>query len=149
MFARPDYQDGVATVVGGSRGYPDVSLSAAVDGAALVYLDSNAAQGPAGFYLFGGTSEASPLLAGVIAIADQLAGHGLGLINPTLYSMAASNAAGFVDVTAGTNTVTVRQNGARHTVKGWDAVHGYDLASGLGTIDGAAFVRELVAASGS
>jgi subtilase family serine protease len=149
VFDRPAYQDGVSRAVGSARGFPDLSLSAAVDGAALVYLDAPAAQGPAGFYLIGGTSEASPLFSGVIAIADQLAGHGLGLINPALYSMAASNAAGFVDVTGGTNTVTFPQDGANHTVKGWDAVNGYDLASGLGTIDGANFVPELVEASGS
>ena len=47
--------------------------------------EREAAQGPAGFYLIGGTSEASPEFAGIIAIADQVAGHGLGLINPALY----------------------------------------------------------------
>jgi subtilase family serine protease len=45
-------------------------------------LDAEAAQGPAGFYLIGGTSEATPEFAGIVAIADQVAGHGLGLINP-------------------------------------------------------------------
>ena len=57
-------------------------MSAAVDGSALVYLDASAGQGPAGYYLVGGTSEASPEFAGIVAIADQVAGHGLGLINP-------------------------------------------------------------------
>src|SRR5262249_13314370 len=61
IFARPSYQDSVSATVGSTRGFPDVALSAAVDGAALVYLDAGAAQGPAGFYLIGGTSEASPL----------------------------------------------------------------------------------------
>ncbi len=147
VFARPSFQDGVANVVGTSRGFPDVALSAAVDGAALVYLDGKAAQGPAGFYLIGGTSEASPLFSGIVAIADQYAGHGLGLLNPGLYKMAAAKAPGLVDVTGGTNTVTFPQGGAQHTVLGWDATAGYDLASGLGTIDGAKFVPELVAAS--
>jgi subtilase family serine protease len=149
VFGRPSYQNGVARAVGASRGVPDISMSAAVDGAALVYLDKAAGFGPAGFYLVGGTSEASPLFSGVVAIADQYAGHGLGLLNPALYKMEAAHAPGIVDVTAGTNTVTFPQGGTDHTVLGFDAVKGYDLASGLGTVDAALFVPELVAASHS
>jgi subtilase family serine protease len=146
VFSRPSYQNGVAGAVGNWRGVPDISMSAAVDGAALVFLDKEAAQGPAGYYLIGGTSEASPEFAGIVAIADQVAGHGLGLINPALYRMEAAHDPGIVDVTAGTNTVTFPQGGSVHTVRGWDAVNGYDLSSGVGTIDAAQFVPELVAA---
>jgi hypothetical protein len=60
--------------------------------------------------------------------------------------MEADHDPGLVDVTAGTNTVTFPQNGSVHTVLGWDAVKGYDLASGVGTIDAAQFLPELVAA---
>jgi subtilase family serine protease len=148
VFSRPSYQDSVSGTVGSWRGVPDISMSAAVDGAALVFLDAEAAQGPAGFYLIGGTSEATPEFAGIVAIADQVAGHGLGLINPALYQMEAAHAPGIVDVTSGTNTVTFPQGGSVHTVRGWDAVNGYDLASGVGTIDAAQFVPELVAAVG-
>jgi subtilase family serine protease len=148
VFPRPSYQDSVAGAVGNWRGNPDISMSAAVDGAALVFLDAEAAQGPAGFYLIGGTSEATPEFAGIVAIADQVAGHGLGLINPALYQMEAAHDAGIVDVTGGTNTVTFPQGGTQNTVRGWDAVNGYDLASGIGTIDAAQFVPELVAAVG-
>jgi subtilase family serine protease len=149
VFPRPAYQNSVARAVGNWRGNPDISMSAAVDGAALVFLDAEAAQGPAGFYLIGGTSESTPEFAGIVAIADQVAGHGLGLINPALYQMEAAHDAGILDVTAGTNTVTFPQGGSVHTVRGWDAVNGYDLASGVGTIDAAQFVPELVAAVGS
>src|SRR5215471_2387560 len=150
VFPRPGYQNGVAGAVGNWRGNPDISMSAAEDGSALVFLDAKAAQGPAGYYLIGGTSEATPEFAGIVAIADQVAGHGLGLINPALYQMEAAHDAGIVDVTYGTNTVTFPQDGGVHTVRGWDAVTGYDLASGVGTIDAAQFVPELVAAvSGS
>ena len=148
VFARPSYQADVAGTVGEHRGVPDISMSAAVNGAALVYLDAKAGGGTAGFYLIGGTSEATPLFAGVVAIADQMAGHGLGLLNPALYKMAAEHAPGLVDVTSGNNTVTFPQSGSTHTVKGFNAVKGYDLASGLGTINAALFVPELVAAAG-
>jgi len=148
VFSRPSYQNGVKSVVGSSRGFPDISMSAAVNGAAIVYLNANAAQGPGGFYLIGGTSEASPEFSGIIAIADQMAGHGLGLINPALYSMEAAGDPGIVDVTNGTNTVTFPQNGATHTVRGWSAVSGYDLSSGVGTVNAALFIPELVKAVG-
>ncbi len=144
VFAKPHYQSGVS---GRSRAVPDISMSAAVNGAALVYLDSGAAQGKAAFYLIGGTSEATPLFAGVVAVADQWAGHGLGLLNPALYKLEAAHAPGLVDVTQGNNTVTFKQGGSTHTVVGFNAGPGYDRASGLGTVDGAKFVPELVAAS--
>jgi subtilase family serine protease len=55
--------------------------------------------------LFGGTSESSPLLAGIVAIADQAAGRRLGWLNPALYELAGEGASsGIVDVTAGNNT---------------------------------------------
>jgi subtilase family serine protease len=149
VFARPVYQDGVAGRVGSARGVPDISMSAAVNGSALVYLDAKAAGGKAGFYLIGGTSEASPEFAGIIAIADQAAGHGLGLLNPALYAMEAAGAPGLVDVTSGNNSVTFKQGGATHTVHGFRAKPGYDLATGVGTINAALFVPELVAASGT
>jgi subtilase family serine protease len=147
VFSRPAYQNGVAGVTGQHRGVPDVAMSAAVDGSALVYLDARLGIG-AGYHLIGGTSEATPLFAGIVALADQAAGHGLGLLNPAIYQLYAEHAPGIVDVTAGTNTVTFAQGGTEHSVLGWDAVHGYDLASGVGTINAALFVPELAAAAG-
>jgi subtilase family serine protease len=149
VFARPVYQDGVAGLTGSARGVPDISMSAAVNGSALVYLDAKAGGGQAGFYLIGGTSEASPEFAGIIAIADQAAGHGLGLLNPALYAMEAASAPGIVDVTSGNNSVTFKQGGAVHTVHGFRAKPGYDLTTGIGTINAALFVPELVAATGT
>jgi subtilase family serine protease len=148
VFGRPAYQNGVARQVGRFRGVPDISMSASVDGAAIVYLAGNVGYSGAGYYLIGGTSLATPLFAGVVAIADQVAGHGLGLLNPALYKMYAQHQPGIVDVTAGTSTVTFSQGGSVHTVRGWDAVKGYDLATGVGTVNAALFVPELVKASG-
>jgi subtilase family serine protease len=147
VFIRPAYQNDVARQAGPTRAVPDISMSASVDGSALVYLAANVGYNGAGYYLIGGTSLATPLFAGVVAIADQVAGHGLGLLNPAIYKMYAAHAPGIVDVTAGTSTVTFNQGGGVHTVRGWDAVHGYDLATGVGTVDAGLFVPELVAAS--
>lgn len=145
VFSRPSYQDGVAGVVHGARGTPDVSLSAAVNGGALVY-SSFAGFGGVGFHIIGGTSEASPLFSGVVAVADQAAGHRLGQLNPTLYRLGDGSRSGLVDVTRGNTTVqftNTTQFPGTFTVQGFTASRGYDLATGLGTPDGARLVQEL------
>ena len=101
-----------------------------------------------GWYVTCGTSEATPLFAGIIALVDQMAGHPVGLINPALYEMEAQKASGIVDVTSGNNTVTYTQDGKTVTVQGFDAVPGYDLASGVGTVNAAYFVPQLAKAAG-
>ena len=64
-FKRPAFQDGQRKLVGDRRGTPDSSLSAAVDGGAIVYTGYDAAD--TGYGIVGGTSEASPLFAGIVA----------------------------------------------------------------------------------
>jgi subtilase family serine protease len=139
VFRRPAFQAGVRAVVDGHRGTPDVSLSAAIKGAAIIY-ESFGPTAP-GYHLIAGTSEASPLFAGIVAMADQLASRRLGWLNPRLYRLRQ----GIVDIKQGNNTFGPFTNtdGKTHTVTGYSAGPGYDLASGLGTIDAAAFVPAL------
>jgi subtilase family serine protease len=137
VFARPAFQKPVASVVGTHRGVPDVSLSAAVNGAAIIYQGGN-------WGLVGGTSWASPTFAGIVAVADQVAGHDLGDLNPMLYKLG-SGSASLPDITRGNNTVSFTQGGKSYTVKGYTAVKGYDLSSGLGTVNGAKLVAALAA----
>ena len=77
-----------------------------------------------------------------------MAGHPLGLINPALYQLAAKGARGIVDVRSGNNTVSFSQGGHEHTVRGFTAAKGYDLASGVGTVNAAYFVRALAIVAG-
>ncbi len=146
FFSRPGYQDGVRHVVGGSRGVPDISMSAACNGAVDTYMSFGGQ--PIGWYQVCGTSEATPLFAGIVALADQVAGHPLGLINPALYTMSALRLPGITDVTQGNNTVSFTQNGQLYTVRGFSARHGYSLAAGVGTVNAALFVPELAALAG-
>ncbi len=141
IFSRPGYQDSVEPVVGSARGVPDISMSGACNGSADMY-QSFAGQ-PAGWYPTCGTSEATPEFAGIVALADQVAGHSLGLINPALYALSAEGAPGIADVTSGHNTVTFTQGGTTTTVTGFSARPGYDLASGVGTVWAPLFVPEL------
>ena len=144
IFTRPSYQNSVAGVVGQRRGVPDISMSGACDGSVDVFLGFGGLT--PGFYLVCGTSEASPEFAGIVALAAQAAGHSLGSINPALYKMDAAGDAGIVDVTQGNNTVTFPQDGANHTVHGFSAGTGYDMATGVGTVWAPDFVPELAAA---
>jgi subtilase family serine protease len=141
IFRRPAYQDAVAAAVGSRRGVPDISMSGACSAGADMY-QSFAGQ-PAGWYPACGTSEATPELAGIVALIDQLAGHPVGLINSYLYLLSRYRAAGLVDVVSGNNSVRFRQGGKWHVVTGYAARRGYDLASGVGTVNARYFVPEL------
>jgi subtilase family serine protease len=146
VFDRPSYQKSVKSIVGKWRGDPDMSMSAAVNGGALVYMTfkglSDFGLTP-GYTPIGGTSDATPEFAGVVAIADQIAGHGLGQINPTLYKLGDGKKSGITDVTLGNTTVTFTLDGKQYTVNGYTAVKGYDMATGLGYADGAVLCYQL------
>jgi subtilase family serine protease len=141
VFSRPWYQNGVANVVGRSRGVPDIAMSGACSGLVDTYQSFGGEA--AGWYVVCGTSEASPLFAGIVALTDQVARHSVGFINPALYALSAERAPGLVDITHGNNTVGFTQNGTLYTVQGYSAGRGYDLASGVGTVNAALFVPEL------
>jgi subtilase family serine protease len=146
VFARPEFQDKFQPVVGKARGIPDLSLSAARNGAVVIHFTFVRPESP--WHVTGGTSVSSPLFAGVVAIADQLAGRRLGWLNPRLYRLNS----GIVDITQGDNAFTFCSSDPSTcgtpsevdtTVPGFAARPGYDLASGLGTIDANRFVRAL------
>ena len=81
------------------RVLPDISMDADAQTGMLIGLTQTFSDGT--YYAQfkeGGTSLASPLLAGAIADADQAAGGSLGFINPTLYSVDLSHPAAFNDI---------------------------------------------------
>jgi len=140
IFAKPAYQDALpagSTAIGAMRGVPDVAFQASSRTGPLVY---DTAPGAGGWFIVGGTSCSAPQWAGLVAIADQIAGHGLGLINPTLYKIATSASYGtdFFDVTTGNNQ-------ADPSIPGYPATTGWDPVTGLGTPDAATLVPALAA----
>jgi subtilase family serine protease len=152
VFTRPYYQDTLpvgSTPIGAMRGVPDVAYQASSRTGVLVYDTAPGdAQGglncpagnpcSAGWYVVGGTSSSTPQWAGLVAIADQIAGHGLGLINPALYALASGPNYGsyFYDVTTGNNQ-------ANPTIPGYPATTGWDPVTGLGTPNAANLVPAL------
>jgi len=155
VFAKPAYQSalpGGSTPIGTMRGVPDIALQASATTGALVYLSlppdglsgliCGLAPCSTGWYDIGGTSLSAPQWAGLVAIADQINGGGLGLINPALYKIGADStryAAGFYDVTTGNNT-------ANPSVPGYPATTGWDPVTGLGTPNAAVLLPDLVKA---
>jgi subtilase family serine protease len=141
IFSTPAYQSTLpagSTPIGDMRGIPDVAFQASARTAPLVYATFD---GGGGWFLVGGTSCSSPQFAGLVAIADQLAGHGLGPINKTLYDIGANPvdyAADFYDVTTGNNQ-------ADPDVPGYPASPGWDPVTGLGTPNAANLVPALAA----
>src|SRR3954451_25006929 len=94
LFEQPDYQAGITPA--GARGVPDVAMDADVTTGMLIGETQTFPEGAHYCqYRIGGTSLASPLFAGMTALAFQHAGGGVGLLNPTIYA----NAAAFTDVT--------------------------------------------------
>jgi subtilase family serine protease len=129
LYARPGYQG--RPVTGTARGVPDVSADAnGHTGMALVTGDGSGGYTISGS---GGTSAAAPFWAGVIALADQYAGHDLGFVNPALYRIAGTAAyrTAFHDVTAGSNTVEFLPR----VFIGYWAARGWDTVTGLGSPD--------------
>jgi subtilase family serine protease len=143
VFTRPAYQDGVRGQTGASRGIPDISMDASCESSLAIYATFPGA-GPGRWQTICGTSAATPLFAGVVALADQMAGHSLGVINPAIYKMSAAGDPGIVDVRRGNNTIPAGGS----PVHGFAARPGYDLVSGVGTVNAAYFVPELARLAG-
>ena len=112
------------------RGIPDVAYNADPNTPILVYVSFLQSSG---YYGIGGTSEGAPQWAGIIADANQLAGHPLGFLNPKLYLL---RGMGSHDVTVGNNSF--------HGVPGYNATPGWDLATGWGSPNLSTLLRELV-----
>jgi hypothetical protein len=138
--SQPDYQRSVVTQSTTFRANPDVAYDADPNTGFPVY-DSYNNPASAPWEQVGGTSDAAPQWAGLIAIADQgriLAGKGAldGRTQtlPMLYSLAKT---GFRDVTAGSSTGR----------PAYSAGPGYDLVTGLGSPYANVLIADLVGVS--
>jgi len=153
LFTRPSYQNGVVPV--NRREVPDVSMLADLLPGYSIYCTAAPeclnSRNTSPWLTVGGTSASTPLLAGGIAIVDQLlrAAHheNLGLLNPLLYELGGSSAAGsvFNDVTAGGNDLGQFIPGGNGEPLGCCAAAvGYDDASGWGSLALASFAVQAI-----
>ncbi len=142
LFPEPAYQRGLPSatqrLLGGRRGVPDVALDAAKESPVLVYQNGK-------WTLASGTSAAAPQWAGLIALADDAAGHDLGLVTPALYRLAASPRYGSAlrDITSGSLDGPVRRRAGGPALPR-SAGPGWDIATGLGSPRADGLVQALV-----
>ena len=128
LFAEPAYQQGVvpssvfAAQGRTGRAVPDIAANADPNTGYLIGQTQTFPDGTVKYseYRIGGTSLACPLIAGMMALANQAAGHTLGFVNPLLYSLAGSSA--FTDVVSPASTVAVVRT---------NYVNGVDASNGL------------------
>jgi subtilase family serine protease len=141
FFSEPSFQQGLPgskqQMLGGQRGIPDVSADADPNTGMAFYFNGQ-------WTLTGGTSAATPTWAALVAIADQMAGHPLGNINPGLYKIGLSPNAqrDFRDITTGSNAVNT--NGVQ--LQGFQAATGWDAVTGLGAPLASNLIPDLIAA---
>jgi subtilase family serine protease len=122
---RPAYQSSISTIVGPHRGVNDLSFDADPNTGVYVY-DSTPLWGGAGWWILGGTSLATPCLAGVLNEAAA-SGNGFALTTASeqvrIYGNL-GNARVFRDITSGTD-------GTDKCGVGWDLVTGVGSPVGL------------------
>jgi subtilase family serine protease len=155
LTARPSWQSGVTGIPSGSyRLVPDLSLDSSSSNAGYLYCSSDStATGITGscsngfrdsnnqyLTVAGGTSFAAPIFAGMLALINQKENStGQGLINSTLYTLAANSAtyaSAFHDITSGSNKCTAGSSYCSSAGESeYPAATGYDEASGLGSVD--------------
>src|SRR5919197_983461 len=148
IFAKPSYQ---ASISASGRAVPDV---AALGDPQTGYLVGQTQTFPEGAhydeYRLGGTSLSSPIFAGLMALADQAAGHPHGFANPLFYAnpgsfydvlsvktaVARRNYNNSVDASAGTSDLLrtfddYSGSPTQHTGPGWDNVTGLGTPKGI------------------
>jgi hypothetical protein len=167
-YAKPSWQTGVGVPNDGKRDLPDVSLFAGSGLNASYYLvcETDIVGGCAGggnFIGVGGTSASAPTMAGIMALVDQKMQSRQGNVNYVLYPLAAqpgascnstgtvANSCIFYDVTTGTiampcasggpNCVTNVAGDAIGVLSGYGTTAGFDLATGLGSVNAANLVN--------
>jgi len=131
IYPKPSWQVAQNVPADGQRDVPDVSLTAAGHDGYPIYINGSLA-------VVGGTSAAAPSFAGMMAMVVQSTNTRQGNANPVLYTLAtrqetAGGAAVFHNVTAGNNSVP--------GLVGYSAQTGYDLATGLGSVDAGMLVK--------
>jgi subtilase family serine protease len=148
IFAKPAYQSSLNL---SGRGVPDVAALGDPQTGMLVGQTQSFPDGNYyDEYRIGGTSLASPIFAGLMALADQAAGHAHGFANPLFYSnsgafydvlsvktaVARRNFNNGVDASAGTSDFLrtfddYSGSPTQHTNPGWDNVTGLGTPTNL------------------
>ena len=113
LFGRPSWQIGPGLSGSQTRGAADVSWVGDPQTGVIVCVDG-------AYEVVGGTSVGSPSWAGAMALVDSRAGHSLGFINPSLYSIMDNSSR----YTKAFHDVTVGDSDPLQAGPGWDPLTG-------------------------
>ncbi len=165
IFSEPWYQvpvvpESLSGYFGGEgRVVPDIGLDADPNtgydiGITQTFPDGSIKYGE---QRIGGTSLSCPLLAGIMALAQQRAGHALGFINPALYQNYQDDPGIVRDVTDPSITIAVVRTNYANGVDNSDGklfsartmnttgtlhtIAGYDDVTGIGTVKGETYLN--------
>lgn len=159
VFKTPAYQDGIASAVADAhRAVPDVSMLADIlPGYAFYCTDAECAsptQPGGGWLTVGGTSAATPLVAGGFALVDRLlraaSRQDLGFVNPLLYNIGSQPTLAsqvFYNVTQGSNDVGAFVASIGAPLGCCTAAPGLNEAAGWGSVNLAAFASDALTVS--
>jgi subtilase family serine protease len=165
LFAKPTWQTGTGVPVDGIRDVPDVSFTSSYhDGYLVCQADvGNVCSSDTFRYITFGTSASSPSMAGIAALLDEKLGTRQGNLNPLFYRLAATSSNNvFHDVTVASsgvvscstaipsicNNSTPSANSLTGGLAGYAVGPGYDLATGLGSLDVTSFIAAAGGTSG-
>ncbi len=158
-YAKPAWQNAPGVPADGVRDVPDISVLAASGSNLSAYAICAAvndcapvSRGEPQVTLAGGTAASAPAMAGIMALVNQKYGR-QGQANFVLYALAQQQPSVFHDVTVGTNdvvcvmsapncTTQVPNTTGEYSFGVYNAGVGYDLASGLGSVDVNALVND-------
>jgi subtilase family serine protease len=148
LFSKPSWQTGMGVPADGQRDVPDLALSSSADhDGYLICSQSSCVNGyrkaDQTLTVIGGTSAATPTFAGIVTLIVQNTNDRQGNVNQYLYSLATSSPNAFHDITTGDNMVPCMAGSPDCPASGmigYSAGPGYDLTTGLGSVDAGALV---------
>jgi subtilase family serine protease len=154
-YAKPSWQAGTGVPADGQRDVPDIAFNASFDHDGFITCSNGSCvngyrQADQTLDIVGGTSAGVPTFAGVVALLNQKTGMRQGNLNPQLYALASSAPYVFHDVTSGDNKVPCQPGTADCPSGGsigYSAGPGYDMVTGLGTVDAFNLVSNWTAAA--
>ncbi len=153
FFQQPSWQTNGGVPNDGWRHVPDISFNASVYTVPYYVYCSVCTDSQQGVEYVGGTSAATPTMAGVVALMNQyLNTPGLGNINPGIYSLFQSTPAAFHNNITGNNNepCAYASPGCNNGVEGFTASgSGYSSAVGLGSLDVTQFIQNWKSAAPS
>ena len=155
-YAKPAWQTGfgdskardlpdVSLLSGAGANYSATAVCAFAGECAVPNAGPNSTSAPLAVAWVGGTSVSAPAMAGIMVLVVEKTQSRQGLANTVLYPLSQQFPEAFHDITVGTNRVDCEAGtpdcGSDGYLTGYSAGPGYDMATGLGSVDATVLVN--------